>query len=236
MIPLFTFLTPAHSCSYLPEQTSQLRYDIVGALTPEEYAERMAAGWRRFGHALFRPECPACQRCRSIRLDPRTFKPSATQKRVFKLNDGVIRRTVGNPAVSDDKLALHDKFHSYQSETKGWPHHGPKSESDYVESFVENPYPIQEWCYFLDDRLVGVGYVDPLPIGHSAIYFFYDPDEAHRSLGVWNVLSVIAGARKAAVPHVYLGYYVTGCRSLEYKAKYRPNQVLDNGVWRTFIE
>jgi arginyl-tRNA--protein-N-Asp/Glu arginylyltransferase len=46
---------------------------------------------------------------------------------------------------------------------------------------------------------------------------------------------VIAAARERHLPHVYLGYYVEGCRSLEYKARFRPNEVLNsNGVWAPF--
>jgi len=235
MISLYTFHTPSDRCGYLPERTARMRYEIFSAISPDEYAERMKAGWRRFGFALFRNDCPTCQECRSIRVDPRTFNPSATQKRVFKLNDGAIQLKIGSPSVSDEKLALHDKFHAHQSEAKGWPYHGPKDESDYLESFVDNPYPIQEWCYYLEGRLIGVGYVDPLPVGLSAIYFYYDPDEAHRSMGVWNVLSVIAKAKAANAPHVYLGFHVRGCSSLEYKAKYRPNEVLVEGVWQSFL-
>ena len=38
------------------------------------------------------------------------------------------------------------------------------------------------------------------------------------------------------VPHLYLGYYVAGCRSLEYKATFRPNQVIDSaGKWHDFL-
>ena len=70
---------------------------------------------------------------------------------------------------------------------KGWPDHGPKDPADYADSFVDNPFPTEEWCYYLGDRLVGVGYVDVLPDGLSAIYFFYDPDERDRSLGTFNV-------------------------------------------------
>ena len=64
------------------------------------------------------------------------------------------------------------------------------------------------------ERLVGVGYVDALPQGLSAIYFFYEPDERGRSLGTYNVLRILAGAATRQLPHVYLGYYVAGCRSL----------------------
>jgi arginine-tRNA-protein transferase len=80
-----------------------------------------------------------------------------------------------------------------------------------------------------------VGYVDDLPGGLSAIYFFYDPEERHRSLGTWNVLSVIENARQRRIPFVYLGYYVEDCTSLAYKGQFVPNQIRGpDGSWRDF--
>ena len=100
---------------------------------------------------------------------------------------------------------------------------------------MDNPFPTQEWCYFLDGRLVGVGYVDDLPQGLSAIYFFYDPAHRNRSLGTWNVLNVIDVAAARGIPHVYLGYYVAGCQSMAYKTRFVPNQILgEDGRWHDF--
>ncbi len=97
---------------------------------------------------------------------------------------------------------------------------------------MDNPFPTEEWSYFVGDRLIGVGYVDVLPGGLSAIYFFYDPDEKKRSLGTWNVLSLIDEARRRGLPHAYLGYYVAGCGSMAYKAAFRPHQLLGpDGRW-----
>jgi len=79
--------------------------------------------------------------------------------------------------------------------------------------------------------------VDALPEGLSAIYFYYDPRERNRSPGTFNVLSILREAAARGLPHVYLGYYVEGCRSLEYKARFCPNEVLgEDGVWRRFRE
>jgi arginine-tRNA-protein transferase len=80
-----------------------------------------------------------------------------------------------------------------------------------------------------------VGYVDVVPEGLSAIYFFYDPDERERSLGTYNVIAILREAAARKIPYVYLGYYVEGCRSLEYKARFRPNEVIHpDGRWRLF--
>jgi leucyl-tRNA---protein transferase len=101
---------------------------------------------------------------------------------------------------------------------------------------LHNPFPTEEWTYFFEDRLVGVGYVDAIPEALSAIYFYWDPSERSRSLGTFHVLSIIAAARERELAHVYLGYYVEGCRSLEYKARFRPNEVLRrDSTWKPFI-
>jgi arginyl-tRNA--protein-N-Asp/Glu arginylyltransferase len=235
MKTLFSFTTRPESCSYLPAETSRQHYDIVSELTPEEYQQRLQSGWRRFGYSLFRPECPACRACQSIRVDVKQFEPDRSQQRAMKANrDLVISR--GAPNVSEERIDLYDRFHEYRAETVGWRNHGRGDESNYIETFVANPFAVEEWQYRLEGKLVGVGYVDVVPDGLSAIYFFYDPDHHKRSLGTFNALSVIHSARQRTMPFTYLGYFVEGCRSLEYKARFRPNEVYDGvaRVWKAF--
>ena len=237
MISLITYTTPPGPCGYLSERTWQLEYELIAEMTAWEYQERLAQGWRHFGHALFHPQCPSCRACQSLRVEVQRFQPSRSQRRARKLNEGVVRLEIGMPSVSREKLRMHDRFHSFQSEHKGWPLHSPRDSSSYANSFVENPVHVSEWCYYLGDQLVGVGYVDDLPQSLSAIYFYYEPDERHRSLGTWNVLNIIEQAQRRALKHVYLGYYVEGCPSLEYKASFRPNEAYGaDGLWHSFRE
>lgn len=235
MDTLLRFVALPTACGYLPGQVWQLEYELVKGITQEEYFLRMRDGWRRFGHALFRPQCPACTACRTLRVLVDQFRPNRSQRRAAKLNEGEVRLRIGWPKVTQEKLQLYDRYHAFQTEMKDWPEHAPKDVRDYVQSYVDNPFPTEEWCYYLDNRLIGVGYVDALPGGLSAIYFFYDPEERHRSLGTWNVLKVIEVAKDRHLPHVYLGYYVEGCRSLEYKANFAPNQIrMPDGAWQDF--
>ena len=235
MESLFRFVAPPSACGYLPDQTWQLEYEIVGRLGRAEYMRRMAGGWRRFGFALFHPQCPRCRACRSLRVVVDDFRPDRSQRRARQANADV-SVVVGEPSVSRAKLDLYDRYHAFQADEKGWPRHEPKNAGDYIQSFVDNPFPTQEWCYYAGDRLIGVGYVDHLPEGLSAIYFFYDPDERKRSLGTFNVLSIIDRAAAEGLPHVYLGYFVDGCPSLAYKARFVPNQAIDprTGEWMNF--
>jgi leucyl-tRNA---protein transferase len=236
VIALHQLTTPPSVCEYLPDQEWSLHYVFVRRASAEEYQARLQAGWRRFGRAFFHPVCSDCQACQSLRVLVGAFNADRSQRRARQANSDVTL-VIGEPEVTAEKLRLYDRFHAYQTADKGWPAQDPKEPMEYVASFVDNPFDTEEWCYYRDGRLVGVGYVDVLPDALSAIYFYYDPSERARSLGTFNVLRIIDSAAARGIPHVYLGYYVEGCPSLEYKARFRPNEVRGpDGQWRAFRE
>ena len=170
--------------------------------------------------------------CQSLRVPVATFRPNESQRRAWRRNQGTVAVRFGHPVLSTDRLDLWARFHEYGEATKGW----PAQTANDLALMVHNPFPTEEWTYFFEDRLVGVGYVDVVPEALSAIYFYWDPSERSRSLGTFHVLSIIAAARERELAHVYLGYYVEGCRSLEYKARFRPNEVLRrDSTWEAFI-
>src|SRR5262249_25869630 len=144
MQSLFHFVAPPSQCGYLPDQTWRLEYDLVAELSKSEYMEYLLQNWRRFGTSLFRPRCPRCRACKSLRVIVDQFRPDRSQKRVCKANADSIRLRIGAPSVSKAKLDLYDRYHAYQSEAKDWPVHPPKDARAYAESFVENPFPTQE--------------------------------------------------------------------------------------------
>ena len=90
-------------------------------------------------------------------------------------------------------------------------------------------------------RLVGVGIVDEVPGALSAVYFFWDPEHAPPSLGVAQIVWMLEEAAARGLDYVYLGYWVAGCGSLAYKARYRPHEVLvgapglQTSVWRLAV-
>ena len=248
MESLFRYVAAPGACGYLPDQQWSLEYEYVAAMTPGEYLQRLTEGWRRFGCMLFRPACRSCAACRSLRIPVDRFRPDRSQKRARQANEGVVELRVGRPSVTRSKLELYDRYHTFQADHKGWPQHPAKDAASYGDSFVRHPFPVEEWCYYLDGRLVGVGYVDvlgegppaapaggPSERGLSAIYFFYDPLERQRSLGTYNVLCVIDAARRRGLPYAYLGYYVEGGTAMTYKTLFKPNQLRGtDGVWRDF--
>lgn len=236
MESLFRYTAPPSACGYLPHERWSLEYEMVANISALEYTQRLEQGWRRFGAMLFRPQCAACQACQSLRVDVPRFQPNRSQSRAWNLNCKSIDVRVGPPRVSRDRLDLYDRFHDFQTDHKNWPLHPNKDAASYNESFVHNPEFTEEWDFYLEERLVGVGYADRLATSMSAVYFFYDPDLRDRSLGTFNVLCLLQECRRQNLTHLYLGYFVAGCRSLEYKANFKPNQVRrPDGEWREFL-
>jgi leucyl-tRNA---protein transferase len=222
-----TYTSPPSPCHYLPAETQELRHVEIPALDHVVYGLFLQQGWRRFGATIFRPECRSCMACQSLRVPVGMFQPTESQRRVWSRNRTAVEMKIGEPTFSPEREDLLRRFHQFGHETKGWP--GDRAG---LEFFLDNPFRTEEWSYWLGERLVGVGYVDALAEGLSAIYFFHDPDESRRSLGTLNILTMIERAKERRLPHVYLGYYVDGCRSLEYKRRFAPNEVLtESGEW-----
>ena len=46
------------------------------------------------------------------------------------------------------------------------------------------------------------------------------------------ILQQIAWARAQQLPHVYLGYWIDGHAKMDYKARFRPLERLQEGQWR----
>jgi arginyl-tRNA--protein-N-Asp/Glu arginylyltransferase len=216
-----------HPCAYLPAESASLEARVmldVGAVELELLLER---GWRRFGPVYFRPACPACNECVSLRVVVANFQPSKSQRRAVRACER-LRRVVGEPRVDADRLALYAKWHADREGVRGW-EPNPQTREAYRLEFAF-PHPSAREAAFYDDdaggRLVGVGLFDETPNALSAAFFFYDPKYASQSPGTANVVSLIADARAQRRPHVYLGYRVAGCASLSYKARFGPHELL----------
>jgi arginine-tRNA-protein transferase len=65
------------------------------------------------------------------------------------------------------------------------------------------------------------------------IYSFYDVGEgARKGLGTYIILDHIVRAARAALPYVYLGYWVEGSDRMAYKASFKPLERLGRDGWR----
>ena len=81
------------------------------------------------------------------------------------------------------------------------------------------------------DQLVSAAVTDRQERGLSAIYTFFDPALASRSLGVLSILNQIELCRELELPHLYLGYWIRDSDKMRYKTEYRPVELFANGRW-----
>jgi leucyl-tRNA---protein transferase len=228
--------TPVRSCDYLPDRKSCMVFAEVDSLSSREYLDLINKRWRRFGYWLFRPECPSCRACQPIRVPAREYSPNRNQRRVIKRNSQLVRLEIGKPSLDEARIELYVDHHNYRARTRGW---RPSNEDQALHSmlnFTISPLPVQEWAYYLNDELVAIAYIDQLPDGFSGIYFYHSPLHARLSLGNWICISMILKAQELNFDYVYFGYYVKGNISMEYKATFAPNQILqEDGSWQYFF-
>jgi arginyl-tRNA--protein-N-Asp/Glu arginylyltransferase len=224
------FVTGPHECAYLPDRDANLRYLYMLQLSAQEYEDLMNAGYRKFGPFLFLPVCEGCRECRPIRIPVERFQPDRSQRRAWKRNEDIEVR-IARPTVDVRRLDLYHRYHAAQTERKGWPEK-EKEPQDYALSFVNNPIPGLEISLWECDTLRGVVLTDVTPNVVSGVYHYYEPDLPARSLGTFCMLQTLELARRLGKPYAYFGYYVAGCGSLAYKARFRPCEIMNaDGVW-----
>jgi arginyl-tRNA--protein-N-Asp/Glu arginylyltransferase len=233
--PVRLTVLPKHDCPYLPDRGATLQAFATRRLDPDVYHDFMDAGFRRSGRMVYRPACDGCRLCVPIRVPVGRFRPDKGQRRCERRNAD-LSVSVGEPVPTDEKFDLYRRYLTQWHET---PSDGGAAAVDgearaSFEAFLYvSPVDTVEFTYRdPGGRLLAVGIADVSSRSFSSVYFYFDPAHRHRGLGTFGALHEIAWAARAAIPHYYLGYWVTGCRKMMYKKNFRPFELLrDNGAW-----
>lgn len=226
-VRLPVLMTDSHPCPYLPDRAAREQLLMTPVDDGAFYQQLMDWGFRRSERFFYRPSCEACSACVPIRIPVERFAPSRSQLRVLRRNRDVEVR-VAAPTLDAERW---DLFNRYQVHA----HDKPmlRSPEEYVAVFCDPPIDAVEMSYYVAGRLVGVGVLDVCPDALSSVYFYYDPRQGRRSLGVFSGMCEIEACRARGRPWWYLGFFVAGCRKMEYKSRFRPFELLDaDGVWR----
>ncbi len=226
----FFYTTTPLPCPYLPGRTERKVVTEIPPGDPERRHDLLSrAGFRRSHAIAYAPACPACSACIPIRIIAARFLPDRSLRRVAKANAACTGREV-EARASGEQFAL---FQRYQLARHCNGDMAAMSFHDY-RAMVEDSPVATRIVEFRDPdaRLVGACLVDWLDDGCSAVYSFFEPELARRSLGSAAILWLITRCRQLGLPYVYLGYWVKESWKMAYKARFAPCEIFQGGVWR----
>jgi len=227
------FQTLPHPCGYFTERTAQnLVIDPASPHLPQIYEAALARGFRRAGGHVYRPHCVGCRACVAARVPVARFVPNRSQRRCMRRNAD-LDLVVAPANFRDEYFELYRRYLGTRHPCGGMD--DPELE-DFSRFLYTDWSPTQFLELRLRGRLLGVAVTDVAATGLSAVYTFYEPDEAARSLGTYAILRQIELARARAVPHVYLGFWIEAHPKMDYKARFRPLELLGADGWRELPE
>jgi len=226
----FLFTTRPQPCPYLPSRPERkIVADLADGDTKRKYERLICAGYRRSGAIAYRPACPTCQACVPVRLPIASFKPGKSLRRVRGLNADLSVRIVPSLATNEH----YDLFRRYQLARHGDGEMAGMDFEDY-RNLVEESF-VETWLAEFrdaDGSLMAVCLFDALSESLSAVYTFFDPSEAKRSLGSHMILWLAQNCRETGKKYLYLGFWIEESAKMAYKARFRPLQRLIGGEWR----
>jgi arginyl-tRNA--protein-N-Asp/Glu arginylyltransferase len=219
------------TCPYLPGRTSRLPLRLpLGRVPPGEFDRLLALGDRRAGPFLYRTACDACRACEPIRIPVARFAPTPSQRRSLRKNHDVTVEFVP-PEVTPRHVEIYDRHRIERGLARSAEATGLGA---YRMQFVETCVETVEVRYSVAGRMIAFSILDLGATAVSSVYHAFDPDEAHRSLGVFSVLRELAWCAERGFAHYYLGLWVGACPSLAYKAGYFPHQRRIGDEWVEF--
>ncbi|KAF7766636.1 MAG: arginyl-tRNA--protein-N-Asp/Glu arginylyltransferase [Pseudoalteromonas tetraodonis] len=227
-LPARIGLSQPFECSYLPDRQEQLLVILdPSCYSSNKFESLLGLGFRRSGNQIYRPHCPICSACSSVRVLADEFMPTKSQKR--KLNKAKNRFEVKYSQVEREQYyPLYSKYISLRHQDGSM---YPPDKSQF-QSFLFCSWLTITFIELWDqENLVAVAVTDCMDNAISAIYTFFDPDYEHFSLGTVMILQQLKFAKQQHKQFVYLGYQIDECDKMKYKTQFLPAQKQLNDQW-----
>ena len=230
--PTSFFITAPLPCPYLGEKVERRMVTELSGIDSTSLHDTLSrVGFRRSHNLVYAPICQDCCACLAVRTLVEEFEPSASQRRVLRLNDNVIAVEKSAEATSKQ----YELFSRYQDSRHTGGDMATMDFYDYQALVEETPVETMLVEFKNDDgMLVGGCLVDIMADGFSAIYSYFDPQYHKNSLGTYMILWLIERAKQLNLPYVYLGYWIGGNQKMAYKDKFLPLEYFTADGWQEF--
>ena len=217
-------------CPYLfGRQERKIVTDLRVPNATAVYSALSRGGFRRSHRFAYRPACIGCDACIPVRLATFAYAPSKSQRRVYRRNADLqvtIRPAEATPEQYD--LFLRYLAHRHAD--------GEMKQMDLGDfrAMVEETDVVTRVAEFRnqDAALVAGCIFDILDDGLSAVYSFFDPAQADRSLGTYTIQRLISESVQQHLPYLYLGYWIPETHKMSYKVRFKPLERLTKDGWQ----
>lgn len=222
------YLSTSHPCPYLPDETAtSLIIDPELDTDEVRLTQLTRNGFRRSGELIYRPHCPSCQACVSVRIPIDSFRPNRAQRRSMSRNRDVTVETI-SPVFKQEHFEMYVRYQQSRHPGSDMCDTDPDK---YQQFLVADGRHSVFFEFKLAGKLIAVSVVDVLLDGLSAVYTFFDPEHHMRGLGTYAILWEMAEARRRNMEWLYLGYWIEACDKMSYKTNFQPIQGFRNGAW-----
>lgn len=226
------FASAPEPCSYLDNKKSISAFaNPYIDMDMQTYNTLIEHGFRRSGGYVYRPHCNNCQACVSVRVPTKNYQFSKSEKRLLKKNSNISVQCVHDKF----KMEHFDLYKRYLKSRHSDSSMSNPSKSDYHRFLICDWSETQFIEYRLNKVLIGVAVTDLVEDGLSALYTFYDPDHANKSIGHFSVLQQIKLAQERHLNYLYLGYWIENCQKMAYKKRYKPLEVFIDEHWQSTL-
>lgn len=222
------YRTMEHECGYYPGRVAQdLVIDPQDPRLAQVFGGALEMGFRRSGGLIYRPDCAGCMACMAVRIDVHAFRPDKSLRRCKRRNAD-LTVSLSDAQRTEEQFALYRKYLRSRHVNGGMDDH---DEVDF-DQFLNGDWTESRFIEFRKDgELLAVAVTDLVDAGLSAVYTFFDPGRAARSLGTYAILTQIEIARTLDKPHVYLGYWIKGHPKMDYKRRFSGLEIFTGGQW-----
>lgn len=227
------FASAPEPCSYLDNRKAISAFANPNIdMDMQTYNKLIQHGFRRSGGYVYRPHCPSCTECISVRVPVKQHRLSRNEKRIIRRNTDI---EIGT-SRGKFRQEHFDLYKRYMASRHSDGSMANPTTADY------HRFLICDWTdtAFIEFRLgkilVAVAVSDITDSGLSAVYTFFDPDYQERSLGHFAILSQIQQAKDRELEYLYLGYWIKNCNKMRYKNRYKPLEGFINDHWQDITD